>query len=182
MSDGEELGEQNELGPGSLGITWKPGNRRGLVVFVKEGILPMRGITDCVNKLMNCGDVLRIDFTSLFRARKRSFTVIYYDMRAAQHGLLSLQKTVFVKAIMREVSISNLRGDTVSIPVGLAQSLFNAELVTGILDIIFEHMSRFGDVSTVELHHSGSFAEITYYDPRAILSIPFIEFSRQHNL
>lgn len=168
-------------GEHAVGLSWKPGNRRCLVVHVKDAILPVKGITDCVNKLLKCGDILRIDFTSLCQSRKRHFTIVYFDSRSAQRGLVSLQKTVFVKAMVRDVPLPKLHGDTVAIPVGLAQSLFNSELVTGVLDIIFEHMARFGDVSTIELHHSGRFAEITYYDPRAILSIPFIDFTKQRS-
>ena len=160
---------------GAVRTSWKAGCRRCLVVHIKDAILPQRGISDCVNKLMKCGDIVRIDFTLLCRSRNRSFTLVYYDPRAAQLGLQALQKTIFVKASLREVSLGSYSGDTVSIDVGLAQSLFNAELVTGILEIIFEHMSKYGHISTIELHHTGLYADITYYDPRSLLSVPFID-------
>jgi hypothetical protein len=156
-------------------ISWKTGCRRCLTVQLKDSILPHRGISDSVNKLMKYGEVQRMDFTLLCRSKNKAFTVTYYDSRSAQAAYQALQKIFFLKPSLRDVPLDRLKGDTLSIPVGLAQSLFKADLVTGILDIIYSHMTRFGDVSTVELHHTGQFADITFYDPRAILRIPSLE-------
>ena len=155
--------------------SWKPGVRRCLFVSVKESGTPYRRISELVNLLLKCGDAVRLDFTYLFRPNNKSFAIVYYDPRSAQKALHSLQRNVTVKASLKEVSLKSLRGDTVSIPVGLAHSLFKAELVTGILDIIYAHMAQFGDISTLELHHTGQFADITFHDPRSVISIPFLE-------